>query len=158
MASIYKKKRDKGQRGACYFIDYTDHTGKRRTKKGFTDRQATMQLASKLEQEAMKRKAGLIDSVEEELANHRRLKITDHLEAFRTFLESGDNTAKHVRTVTSRIQTIIDVCEAVTLKDLTAEKVEAFLVEHRKETGIGPRTITCRLSILSPTGWWNESG
>lgn len=47
MASVYKKARDKGKKGKCWYFDYTDHEGLRRTEKGFTDKALTVQLAAK---------------------------------------------------------------------------------------------------------------
>lgn len=38
MASIFKRGRDKGKRNAAYYVSYTDHNGRRRTAKGFTDK------------------------------------------------------------------------------------------------------------------------
>ena len=47
MASIYK--RGKGKK---YVIEYTDHTGKRRTVRGTADKQSTQRIANHLEEQA----------------------------------------------------------------------------------------------------------
>ena len=50
MATIYKRKQDQGKKRACWYIGYMDHTGIRRTKKGFTDKAETERLAVRLEE------------------------------------------------------------------------------------------------------------
>jgi hypothetical protein len=40
MATIYKRTQDRGKRRTPWYIGYTDHTGRRRTAKGFTDKAA----------------------------------------------------------------------------------------------------------------------
>ena len=64
MASIFKRSKRKNE---PYWIQYTNHLGKRKTAKGFTDKGLTEQLAGKLETEARLRKTGLIDAELEEL-------------------------------------------------------------------------------------------
>ncbi|RIK76984.1 MAG: hypothetical protein DCC67_13170, partial [Planctomycetota bacterium] len=59
MASIYKKTRDKGRKGTCWYIGYIDHRGKRRTRRGFADRAATEQLAGQIAEEVRLVRAGL---------------------------------------------------------------------------------------------------
>ncbi len=59
MATVYKRQQDKSNRRSPWYIGYTDHTGLRRTEKGFTDKAATEQLAASLDEEARQIKAGL---------------------------------------------------------------------------------------------------
>lgn len=49
MASIFKLGKDKRRKGAPYQIEYVDHTGKKRRRKGFSDKGLTMQLAARIE-------------------------------------------------------------------------------------------------------------
>jgi len=65
MASIYKRKQDAGRKRQAWYICYKDHDGRKRTKKGFTDKKETELLAAKLELDAMRRREGLIDPEEE---------------------------------------------------------------------------------------------
>jgi hypothetical protein len=58
MAAIYKRGQDQKNRRACWYIGYTDHTGKRHTVKGFTDRGETERLAARLEHDAELRRRG----------------------------------------------------------------------------------------------------
>jgi integrase/recombinase XerD len=83
MASIFKRPADRKKRNIPYWIQYTDHEGKRRTEKGFSDRGLTEQLAAKLENEAMLRRRGLLGPEEGEFGRHRRTPIEEHLRGSR---------------------------------------------------------------------------
>ena len=82
MASIYKRKK----KGEPYWIQYTDHEGKRKTQKGFTDKALIEQLAAKLETEAMLRKTGLVDVEAEKLAEKKRSPLDDLISKFKKTL------------------------------------------------------------------------
>ena len=51
MASVFKRKRDKANRLASWYIAYSDENGVRRTVKGCPDKSATEAIARKLESE-----------------------------------------------------------------------------------------------------------
>jgi len=140
MASIFKRKRDKGRRNAAYWIQYFDHEGRRRTKKGFTDKALSEQLAAKLENEALLRERGMIDAKEEALQERQAAPIEEHLEAFERSLKGKDNTDKHVRLAMGRIRKIVEGCEFLSLGELEPEPVEEYLAELREEEDIGYRT------------------
>jgi hypothetical protein len=103
MASIFK--RNKRKKNEPWWIQYTDHLGKRKTAKGFTDKGLTEQLAGKLETEARLRSTGMIDGEQERYAVERQAPITDHLTKFEESL--NDNTGKHVKLTMGRIRRIV---------------------------------------------------
>ena len=140
MATIYKKGRDKKKRHAPWYIDYFDHPGKRRTRKGFTDKSRTEQLAAKLENEALLRKSGMIDPKQEEFANQRKSVLESHLQDFEIGLQRRISTAKHVRLTISRIRRVVRGCEFETIGDISADDVECFLSEARMEGEFGHKT------------------
>jgi hypothetical protein len=47
MASVFKLGRDKGKKNSPWYYQYIDHDGKKRMRKGFTDRSLTLQAAAK---------------------------------------------------------------------------------------------------------------
>ncbi len=149
MASIFK--RGKG-RNSPYVIQYFDHTGKRRTKIGFTDKGLTEELAAKLETEARLRSSGLIDPQQDRFAQQRLLPIKEHLEAFEESL--GDNTGKHVRLTMSRTRCIVDGCDFKTLGDIESEPVQGFLRRLRKEEDLGHRTYNHYLQAMDAFCNW----
>ncbi len=59
VASIYKRKQDKHNRRAAWYIGYNDHTGRRRTVKGYTDKGETERYAARLEEDARLIRDGL---------------------------------------------------------------------------------------------------
>lgn len=154
MATIYKKSRDKGKKRSRYYFDYTDHNGKRRTERGFTDKGETERLAAKREHCAMLRRTGMIDPSDEKRAAQRLLPIDDQLSTYEQSLSAGTNTEKHVRLAMSRVRKIIDGCEVETIADLDSETIEAFLTKFRQSEGIGHRTNNHYVQAIDAFGRW----
>ena len=138
MASVFKRGRDKSKRRSVWYISYDDHQGKRRTKKGFTDKGLSEQLGAKLEQEAMLRKRGLIDAESERRTEQQKAPIEGHLEAFKESL--SDNTPKHLRLTMSRIRRIINDAAIISINGITVDKVATMLRKIRKDDDLGHRT------------------
>jgi site-specific recombinase XerC len=152
MATVYKRGRDENERHACWWISYRDKKGRRRTVKGYSDKRATESLAAKLEDDARKRRDGLIDSDEEELLAKRRKPVSEHLAAFEQSLT--DNTPKHVQLVMTRVRRIINGCGFATLAQLNAEFAENWLRQFAKEEDLGNRTYNHYLQALYEFGAW----
>lgn len=136
MATIYKK--NKVRKGEPYWIQYLDHTGKRRTVKGFTDKGLTEQLAAKLENDALLRKTGLIDPVQERLAQNQQLEITGLIKLFGESI--AEKSPDYKRHALSRLRRIVTGCRFKALGEIQAEPVEVFLKALRKKENLGPRT------------------
>ncbi len=153
MASVFKLGRDKGRRNAHWYFEYFDHLGKKRMKKGFTDKGLTQQLAAKLESESRQRSLGLIDVVQEEQVVKKQATVTQQLLDYETALKSKVNSAKHVKLTLTRIRKVVKGCEFKTLADLNADEVETFLTELREEDDIGYRTYNHYLQAID--GWCN---
>jgi hypothetical protein len=105
MASVYKRKCDRHRKNAPYYVAFNDHEGKRRSRKGFTDRGLTEQLGARLEHEVMLRRRGLIDPVQEKLAAHKARPVEEPLAAFEKGLAHA--TPKHVRLTMTRVRRIV---------------------------------------------------
>ena len=154
MASIFKRGRDTGKRRACYYIEYTDHLGNRRRKKGFTDKGLTEQLAAKLENEAMLRREGLIDPKDEAAQQRKNSPIEEHLTAFEASLSRGDNSAKYVQLAMTRIRRIINGACIERPSDIDFESVEQVLGELRETKGFGRRTYNHYLQSMDQFCRW----
>jgi hypothetical protein len=76
MASIFKRRKGKQE---PYSIQYTNHEGKRKTVKDFTDRGLTDQLAGKLETEARLRRTGMVDPGLDRITAQRMVPIATQL-------------------------------------------------------------------------------
>ena len=138
MATVYKRNRDNGKRHAPYWIQYHDHEGSRRTKKGFTDKRATEALAAQLEHDAMLRKQGLIDPDQERVVKQKKTPLAEHLAAFETSI--GKNSDKHVKLTMGRIRRILAGASMDTISDLDIESVEEVVREIMESDDIGHRT------------------
>ncbi|MCA9078504.1 MAG: tyrosine-type recombinase/integrase [Planctomycetaceae bacterium] len=154
MASIFKLGRDKENRRSPYYVEYVDHTGRTRRKKGYTDKSLTMQLATKLEKDAMLRRQGLIDPDEEETAIRRRVPLTEHLEAFEQSLKRKRNTEEYVGKTTSRIRKIITEAGFEIAADIDIESVEQVLIEMLEAGDIGHRTYNHYVQAMDSFCRW----
>ena len=153
MTSVFKLPRDKGKRNAAWHFNYVDDKGKRRMKKGFTDKALTKQLAEKMNHECRMRRLGLIDAEQEERAQAQQAEIEPHLADYEKSLRAKENSEKHVKLTLSRVRKIIQGCEFKQLKDLSADDVETFLTELREEDEIGFKTYNHYLQAID--GWCN---
>ena len=144
MASIFKRSKRKN---TPWTIQYFDHLGKRRTKKGFTDKGLTEELAAKLEGEARLRVTGLIDAEQERYAAHKLAPISESLTAFEESL--AENSLKHIKQVKTQVWRIVNGAGFARLADIEPEAVQTFLRSLRKEEdGIGPRTYNLYLEAM----------
>ena len=92
MASVFKK--DKNKRGAPYYIQWNDHTGKRRTMCSKTSDKATaMRIASKREAEAASRREGVIDARLEAISNESKRPVESHLADYESKLQAASRIA-----------------------------------------------------------------
>ena len=154
MASVFKLGRDKKRKNTPWYFEYRDHNGKKRMKKGFTDKGLTKQLAVKIESEERLREMGLVDSDQEERAGKKKATIEEFLTAYRKSLQAKKNTEKHIKLTMSRIQRVVDGCEFLTLGCLNADSVEGFLVDLREEGKFGFRTYNHYLQSLDAFCNW----
>jgi integrase len=143
MASIFKRRKAKNE---PYTIQYVDHLGKRKTVQGFTDKGLSEQLASKLENEAMLRKTGLIDVELEKTLEHKQSPIEEHLKAFEASIQ--DNSEYYVKQTMFRVRRIINGCGFSNLASINADKVLEFLRSLRTKAGIGHKTYNHHLQAM----------
>ena len=149
MASIYKRTQDKGKRRASWYIGYKDHTGKRRTVKGFSDKGETERLAARLEEEARMVREGLIEPVLEA----RKEPLERHVASFETHLRNRDITEKQVKEVVGKVNRVVLGCGFQTIGDVTGEAVETFLGELRSE-GLSKQTSNHYLRAVKQFCRW----
>ncbi len=152
MASIYKRKQDKNNKRTCWYIGYTDHNGKRKTSKGFSDKKETERLAAKLEHDVMLRKKGIIDPEQEIQAEKRNASLIEHLEAFEKTLSMV--TVRHRQKTMYRIRRIIDDADMETPTDIKIESVEMVLQGMLKDDEIGHKTYNHYVSSMQQFCNW----
>ena len=135
MATIYKRSKKKGE---PYWIQYLDHRNKRRTTKGFTDKELTAELAAKLEGEARLRRTGMVDASLDRIAAQRAMPIAEQLSEFEEAL--GDNSPQYVKLTMGQVRRTVEGCGFKTLADIDGEAVQKYLRSRRKEEQTGHRT------------------
>ena len=157
MASIFKQKYtvagNNGKRirkqSQCWYIDYKTAEGTRKRVKAFKDKQATAQLAAKLEKEAELAQAGIIDRFKE----HRKRPLAEHLADFTASLINKVTTEKHACLVYNRAKAIIDNCKFLYIPDLSASKVHKYLAEHSRY-GLSIRSSNFYLQAVKQVCRW----
>ncbi len=128
MASIYKRSQDKKKRGSCWYIGFIDHRGKRKTRKGFSDRQATERLAASLEEEARLIRCGQ-QAAPDGLADRLDLLVN----AFEQHLKDRDVSKNQWTELTRKIRRIISECEFGSVESIKGSGIESFLSECRQK-------------------------
>jgi integrase len=150
MASIFK--RNKKKKNEPWWIQYTDHLGKRKTAKGFTDKGLTEELAAKLETEARLRKTGLIDAEQEKVNETKLAPIAEHLAAFEA--SHGHHCPKHVKLLMWRVRRMVTGCSFLKLADLNVERLQAYLHSLLQSADMSHRTYNhYREAIVSFCNW-----
>lgn len=98
-----------------WYVQYKDAEGTWRRVPGYTDKDATLQLAAELERKAERRQSGLSDPFDDQRAR----KLSDHLADFRRFLEAKANSEKHIIQMCSHIDRILRGCGFVRWSDIS---------------------------------------
>jgi len=125
------------KKSACWYIDYKTAEGTRKRVKAFKDKQATQQLAAKLEREAEQAQIGIIDRYKE----HRKKPLVEHLSDFKTSLLAKGDSKEYVEQTLARIKPVFDDCKFVFWQDISANTIQKHLAGLRnKENGISAKT------------------
>ena len=152
MPSVFKRGRDKGKRNAVWYISFDDESGRRRTKKGFTDKQSTEQLARELERQARRIREGLVDPHDLKRKAALETPIAEHLDAFERSM--GNTTSKHMKLTMTRVRRMVADAEIKTLSDIDIESLEAVLGDMLEAEEIGHRTYNHYVQSMSQFCNW----
>ena len=139
MASVFKRKYNKIVNGKkvkkqskCWYVKYRDADGIEQRVKGYPDKEATRQMAARLEKEVALAQEGVVDRYKE----HRTRPLTEHLEEFRQSLLDNGGTAEHARLTTYRIRRTLKGCRFASWTDIQASRLQSYLASLRHA---GPR-------------------
>jgi integrase len=133
MASIFRptytdKKTGKHRKLRRWYVKYRDAEGLVRRVRGYTDKEATKQLAARLERDAARRQEGMIAPH----AEHCRRPLAEHLTDWEAALLAEGATPKHVRQTVACARRVIDGCGFVLMADLSASRVQQYLAGLRE--------------------------
>jgi len=164
MASVFKRKRKVTRpdgrkivrQSSCWYVKYRDADGIEQRVKGFKDKEATRQLAAKLEREAELGRVGVVDRYKE----HRIRPLREHLEDFRRSLLAKGNTVKHVELTLSRVRAVVEGCRFAVWGDISASRVELFLAGLQEgEEALAAQTANYYLASMKQfCGWMVNDG
>jgi excisionase family DNA binding protein len=138
MAFTFRKKRTRRLKNGKvrtfesrnWYAGYWDPaTGRWRHKAGYTDRQATEELAKRLEREAARRAEGLLPPEHD----HARTPLTAHIDAYGRVLRAKDDGDTHVRKVCRMIQAACEFCGWRFPRDISADRLLIFLADLRRD-------------------------
>ncbi len=149
MASVYRKSSDKSNRRAAWYFSFVDETGKRRQRKGFTDKAATEKLALKLEEEAKMVREGICVAS----PDRDQLAILPQLEAYIKHLRQRDVSETQIANLKPRLEKTIEACEFTYVTDIAGQPVEDYLAK-RREAGLAKQTSNhYRQAMHQFCGW-----
>ncbi len=137
------------QKTKKWYGEYVDENGLMQRVPLSTDKSAAQSLLNDLLKRVERRRAGLEDSV----TDASRVSIDEHLSEFAKSLKAKGNSAKHLSVTESRVRTVFSECKAQRVAELTAGKVESYLVESLA-LGMSPRTANYYLAALKQFGKW----
>ncbi len=102
-----------------WYIRYPGPDGRSREVPGYTDKAATQALAVKLERNAVREAAGLVNPVDQYLADP----VEKHLADFQQHLQSKGDSADHVQRTVARITKTLHGTAARRLADINPSRV-----------------------------------
>jgi integrase len=158
MASIFKRKYNKvvdgrkvKKQSKCWYVKYRDADGIERRVKGYLDKEATKQMAARLEKETALASEGVVDRYKD----HRLRPLREHSEDFRRWLLAKGNTEKHAELTYSRAMAVIDGCKFILWGDISASRVVEYLAELRNNgEGISAQTSNFYLQCFKQFCKW----
>ena len=110
-----------------WYVKYRDAEGIIRKVPGYTDKAATLQLATQLERDAELGKIGIVNPFEK----HRKQRLREHLKGFEQHLRDKGDSEHHVYQTATRARTVVEACEFTFIDDIAPSGVEAFLRDLR---------------------------
>ncbi len=159
MASIFKRKRKITQpngkkivrQSKCWYVKYKDADGIERRVKGYPDKEATKQMAARLEKEAALANEGVVDRYKD----HRLRPLQEHVADFGQSLRAKGNKKGYVDTVLARLTRIVEGCGFTRWGDIQASQVQRYLAGLRDgEDGISAQTFNFYLQAVKQFCKW----
>ena len=136
-----------------YYGKVRDAQGVIQRVKLCSDRTASQQMLNDMVRRAERQEAGIVDPFEE----HRTRRLSDHLNDFRAYLRSKNDTEKHVEKVVSYVGRIIEACGFRFMADFNANRVAAYLLDRRQPEAVARVSLRQAADILVQTAGLQNS-
>ncbi len=139
-----------------WYVKYRTPDGRLHRVPGYTDKEATKQLAARLERKAARNAEGMVNPFED---HHRRL-LTEHLNDFETAMSNATNkrgtknTLQHVRVTVARARKVMDGCEFKSIADISADKVEAYISRLGRDENLSVQSCNFYLAASKQFCRW----
>ena len=142
-----KKYRGKSRK---WYGQYVDESGQIQRVPLASDKSAAQAMLNELVRRAERRRAGIRDPAEDQAIRP----LTAHLEDFRCYLESKENSAKHINQTEGRVKKVMEGCDFFRIPDISAAKVSGWLAAERSSGRMGIKTSNYYLQAFkSFCGW-----
>ncbi len=139
MPRVWKRSSDKSKPGSRWYVTWADWrcTGgqwreKQVTQLAFTDKAESYKLGVVLEERALKKRMGLIDEAQEQLAAQLQRPITEHLDGFIEHITARGRDDRYVRQLRPRLERFFDHAGIGRLADVTADGLDKYVLHLRR--------------------------
>jgi integrase len=137
--SVYKPAR-RNRKSDPWLIAYGPRDN-RKVIRGSTDKQITMELATKLARTIERVKLGLADASELRFDEMALIPLTDHLTAFCEYLKSKQNSEKHIEQYKGYLTEIFNRCGSITIREVISTRIQKIVSEIKHSNATKNRYI-----------------
>jgi integrase len=109
-----------------WYVRSRDHDGILQTVAGYTDKEATRQMAARLERAAARRREGIVTPHDERL----KRPLAEHLDDFRRYLASKGNCDEHVNRTARLVWAVLQGCGFERWADIQPSAVSEYLARR----------------------------
>jgi hypothetical protein len=153
MAKPFKRKCDKGRKGAPRYFKFKDANGVWQTQRGCSSYEETKRLQNKSADDARLRRAGLVNPKDDQYQKHEDRPLSEHLEDFRKMLVNKGGTARHAAVTKYRASRVLEMAGAVRISDIVLSKVQAA-VANLNAQGLGLETCNHHVRAVKGFARW----
>jgi integrase len=141
-------------RGKKWHFSYIDAEGIRSERAGFGDRREMERLAARLEDEARRTRAGLVDPKATRHREQARRPLAEHLDDWSVALLAKGNTAKHAHMARHHARRLIGLAGAERVGDLSPSAVQGDLAARRDDKKKSLQTCNHALRAIEGFSRW----
>jgi Phage integrase, N-terminal SAM-like domain len=134
-----------------WYGQYRDADGITRRMPLCTDKTAARQMLNELVRQVERGEAGLVNPLDEQ----SKKPLDVHVEDYRRYLDSKDNSERHVKETISQIKIVLDGCNFRRIADLDTDKVRQFL-KQRRTAGMSAERSNHYIRAIKAFARWLE--